>query len=122
MTASSTAPGTSTAVAEANDTVIGLKKDYDNGVDEFSGNGHTGVTLQADNASGLLDFSNTHLTNIEQVNAGGGNDTVVASDLNVADYSGQGGNDTMTAGAIDATFHYSGSLAPTAMTASSTTP
>ena len=98
-------------MAEANDTVIGLKKNYENGVDEFSGNGHTGVTLQADNASGLLDFSNTHLTDIKQVNAGGGNDTVVASDLDVADYSGQGGNDTMTAGAVDATFHYSGSLA-----------
>ena len=53
------------------------------------------MTLQADNASGLLDFSNTHLTDIEQVDASGGNDTVVASDLDVANYSGQGGNDTM---------------------------
>ena len=76
-----------------------IKKNYVNGVDTFDGNGHTGVTLQADNASGLLDFSGTTLTDIAEVDAGGGNDTVVTAltsyDTNGMLYDGGSGNDKL---------------------------
>lgn len=91
--------GISVALAGAADTTIGLKKDYANGVDEFRGDASGDTRLEGDNASGMLDFSATQLTDIAEVDANGGYDTVrTALSANTAGaplYDGGSGNDKL---------------------------
>jgi hypothetical protein len=58
---------------------------YDNGVEEFTGLGDT--IIRDTNYSRTLNFSNTILTGIAEVDAAGGNDTIVASALSGANIS-----------------------------------
>ena len=86
------------AVAESDGTVIGVNG-YSNGIDEFSSGGNANVVVR-DNAYGhTLDFSNTALTGIAEVDAGGGNDTVrTALSANTSGapvYNGGTGTDTL---------------------------
>ncbi len=102
--------GWSVALAESDNTAIGLGGNYVNGVDAFDGNGLSGVTLQGDSGSRTMDFSATHLTDIAEIDGNSGHDTIIASDLSVASYRGGDGNDAMQAGSVDATFLYTGAL------------
>ena len=68
-------------------TVIGIDG-YENGVDSFSGTGDT--IIQDIYYSRTLDFSQTELTGIAEVNAGRGNElTIVASNISPASLSGR---------------------------------
>jgi Ca2+-binding RTX toxin-like protein len=97
--------GTSIAQAETAGTVIGVIG-YQNGVEEFVGH-NSGDTIIQDFTSGnILNFSNTTLTNIAEVNANGGNDTVIASNLSSMKIRGGAGNDNFTAGSQTVTFVY----------------
>ncbi len=78
-------------VAEASGTVIGVNG-YINGVDEFQGVGDT--IIRDSNSSHTLDFSNTALLDIAEVDAAGGNDTIAVSNLSASSYRGGSGNDT----------------------------
>ncbi|HND55780.1 MAG TPA: calcium-binding protein, partial [Pirellulaceae bacterium] len=95
------------AVAETAGTIIGIDG-YSNGVDTVQGFS-TGDTIVRDSYYGrTLDFSRTLLTNIAEVDAGSGNDTVIASDLGPGRYRGGEGNDSLTAGAAATTWLYAG--------------
>ena len=98
------------ARAEATGTVIGLNG-YDNGVDRFEGvavDGQPNTRIEDIYYSRMLDFSQTELLNISEIDAGRGNDTVIASDLTPAVYRGGPGNDILRAGAQDTTWLYRG--------------
>ncbi|WP_413171698.1 hypothetical protein [Anabaena azotica] len=97
--------GVSIAQAETAGTVIGVIG-YNNGVEEFVGHS-SGDTVIRDVTSGnILNFSNTTLTNIAEVNANNGNDTVIASNLGSMKIRGGAGNDNLTAGSQTVTFVY----------------
>jgi hypothetical protein len=98
--------GLSVAVAETAGTVIGVNG-YDNGVEEFTGLGDT--VIRDTNYSRTLNFSNTTLTGIAEVDAAGGNDTVTASNLSAGVYRGGTGDDVLIAGSTAVTWLYSGS-------------
>ncbi|MCB1490317.1 MAG: hypothetical protein KDJ77_00680, partial [Rhodobiaceae bacterium] len=100
--------GTSTAVTTSNNTSIGVKGDYANDVDGFDGDGHTNVTIQGDNSASTLDFSATTLTDIQEVDANDGNDTIIASDLTAGAYRGGSGDDTLQASSQTVDWLYSG--------------
>ena len=97
--------GHSVAVAEGAGTTIGLNG-FNNGVDEFQGAGDT--LLKDTDSSRTLNFSNTLLTGIAEINAAGGNDTVTASNLSDGVYRGGSGDDVLTAGTTSVTWLYSG--------------
>ncbi|MFO0978287.1 MAG: LamG-like jellyroll fold domain-containing protein [Planctomycetaceae bacterium] len=97
--------GTTLAVVESAGTVIGVNG-YVNGVDEFVG---LGDTIIRDTAySKTLDFSNTILTGIAEIDAAGGNDVVTASNLSPGVYRGGSGDDVLNAGSMAVTWKYSG--------------
>uniref|UniRef100_UPI002608F272 beta strand repeat-containing protein n=1 Tax=uncultured Roseibium sp. TaxID=1936171 RepID=UPI002608F272 len=99
--------GTSVAKAESDGTVIGVNG-FDNGVDHISGDGNSDVTVRDSDSSRTLNFSNTLLTDIEEIDARGGNDTITTSDLSSGIYRGGSGNDTIHTGDADATLLYDG--------------
>ena len=69
----------------------------------------TGDTIVRDASnSRTLDFSNTQLVNIAEVDGGAGNDTIVASNLSAGTYRGGAGNDTLRAGTQDTTWVFQG--------------
>ncbi len=81
---------------------------YNNGLEAFVGHSSGDTVIQGRRFSELLDFSQTELTNIAEVDGGSGRDTIIASDLSAASYRGGSDNDTLQAGSQDATFLYSG--------------
>ncbi len=99
--------GNSVAKAESSGTVIGVAN-YVNGVDTFEGHSAADTVIQSNGAHNTLNFSNTVLTNIAEVDAGAGNDVVTASNLSAGNYRGGTGDDTLNAGDADATWLYSG--------------
>src|SRR5690606_5374041 len=68
---------TVTAIAQDSDVVFGVQS-YNNGVDEFRGDAG-GTVIRSTGANNTLDFSDTLATNIDEVDAGGGHDTVYAA-------------------------------------------
>ena len=82
--------GIDTAIAVTTGTVIGVNG-YVNGVEEFTGQGDT--IIRDTNSSRTLNFSNTILTGIVEIDAAGGNDTITASNLSDGVYRGGSGND-----------------------------
>ncbi|MGE4167572.1 MAG: beta strand repeat-containing protein, partial [Xanthobacteraceae bacterium] len=99
--------GTSVARAETSGTTIGIGN-FNNGVDAFEGHAGGDTLIQSNSSHNTLNFSGTTLTNIREVDAGAGNDTVTASNLSNASYRGGAGDDTLIAGDANATFLYSG--------------
>ena len=93
------------AVAVAAGTVVGVNG-YENGIEEFAGPGDT--IIRDSYYSHTLDFSQTRLNGIAEVDAGSGNDTIIASDLSIASYRGNKGNDVLTVGVQAATWLYAG--------------
>ncbi|MGE3934241.1 MAG: hypothetical protein AB7F67_13345, partial [Rhodospirillaceae bacterium] len=74
--------------------------------DAFQGAGDT--VIRDDGYSRTLNFANTRLSGISEVDAGGGDDTITTSNIDAASYRGGSGNDTFNSGAADATFLYAG--------------
>ncbi len=106
----SNGPSHVVARAETAGTIIGLDG-YVNGVDAFEGVAvdNVATTILRDTYySRTLDFSQTQFTNIAEVDAGAGNDTLLASDLSAGRYRGGSGNDILRAGAQDAVWLYAG--------------
>jgi len=101
--------GASTVMAKAESagTVIGVNG-YANGVDIFQGHANGKTVIRDSWRSKTLDFSNTELVDIGEVDAGSGNDTVIASDLSPGTYRGGSGYDNLYAGARDTTWVYAG--------------
>ena len=99
--------GTSTAVAETAGTVIGVNG-YANGVDAFIGHASGDTIIRDTNSTHTLDFSGTVLTDIAEIDAGEGHDTVTASNLSEGAYRGGRHDDTLTAGTQTTTWLYSG--------------
>jgi Ca2+-binding RTX toxin-like protein len=100
--------GTVKAIAQDSSAVFGITG-YSNGVDEFVGD--AGGTKILSNASdSTLNFSNTKLTNITEVDAGGGHDTVTASAVSGdgQNYRGGSGDDTLNANGASVNWLYSG--------------
>jgi hypothetical protein len=95
--------GHSVAMATGADVVIGVNG-YANGVDAFEGQGDT--IIRDGNRGRTLDFSNTELNGVLEVDAGGGADKVVASNLSDGAYRGGAGDDTLTAGSARAVWLY----------------
>ena len=96
-----------TAVAQSAGTVIGLRG-YANGVDVFQGPAAGDTILEDIWSNQTLDFSNTRLVNIAEVNGSWGDDTIVASNLSPGAYRGGGGEDTLRAGTQTTTWLYAG--------------
>src|SRR5690606_21776650 len=93
-------------IAGSDDTVVGLSTIYGgtNSVDVIDGNGNQGVTiLGSDGAHNNWNFSQTTLTDIAEINTGGGNDTVVGS-AGDDRINGGTGNDNLTGGGGADTF------------------
>ena len=67
-----------------------------------------GAVFKDSNASHLLDFSDTDMSAIAEVNARGGNDTVIASNLGDGAYRGGSGNDSLVAGDAGVAWLYVG--------------
>jgi hypothetical protein len=97
--------GNSTAAAESTQTSIGLNG-YTNGVDAILGQGDT--VLIDSNSSHSLDLSQTTLTGIQGLIAGGGNDVITASDQQLMVIEAGAGNDTLIALGADVTWIYQG--------------
>ncbi|MGE0746706.1 MAG: cadherin-like domain-containing protein, partial [Rhodospirillales bacterium] len=97
--------GHSVAKAGSSGTVIGVAG-FNNGVDAFEGAGDT--IVRDDGYSRTLNFANTALTGIAEIDAAGGNDTITTSNVSAGSYRGGSGNDTFNSGSQDATFLYSG--------------
>lgn len=97
--------GVTSAIAETPGTVIGVNG-YSNGINSFIGQGDT--VVRDTNSSRTLDFSNTLLTGLAEIDAAGGNDTITASELSDGVYRGGSGNDIQTAGSTTVTWLYSG--------------
>ncbi|MCA9035909.1 MAG: hypothetical protein KDA91_12315, partial [Planctomycetaceae bacterium] len=97
--------GIDRAIGVNTGTIIGVNG-YDNGVEEFIGLGDT--IIRDTNYSRTLDFTNTILTGIAEVDAAGGNDTVNASNLSDGVYRGGTGDDVLAAGDMAVTWLYSG--------------
>ncbi|MCA9177576.1 MAG: calcium-binding protein [Planctomycetales bacterium] len=106
-TLSGNGAATVTAISESPGTVIGVSG-YENGVDEFRGHASGDTILLDTYHSHVLDLSNTRLTQIAEVNAGAGHDTIVASDISLGRYRGESGNDTLHAGLQATVWLYSG--------------
>ena len=75
-------------------------------MDQFQGAGDT--LLKDTDSSRTLNFSNTLLTGIAEINAAGGNDTVTASNLSDGAYRGGSGDDVLNAGTTNVTWLYNG--------------
>jgi hypothetical protein len=85
--------GLDRAIAVQNGTVIGING-YSNSVDAFVG---VGDTIVRDTISShTLDFSQTALSGIAEVDTSSGSDTVIASNQGDARYGGAAGSDTFT--------------------------
>ena len=97
--------GTTVAQATTAGTTIGVNG-YANGVEQILGLGDTRILDS--NSSHTLDFSNTLLNGIAEVNAAGGNDVVTTSNLSAGTYRGGSGNDKFHTGDQDVTLLYSG--------------
>uniref|UniRef100_UPI0030ED06CF calcium-binding protein n=1 Tax=uncultured Hoeflea sp. TaxID=538666 RepID=UPI0030ED06CF len=97
--------GTSTAVAETAGTVIGVNG-YANGVDAFIGHASGDTIIRDTNSTHTLDFSGTVLTDIAEIDAGEGHDTVIGSSGDDVIRGGRH-NDTLSGGAGDDTFLWS---------------
>ena len=91
-------PAAVTALAESAGTVIGLYG-YANGVDVFQGAAEGDTILEDIWSDQTLDFSNTQLLNIDEVDGSWGHDTIIASNLTPGRYRGGPGEDTLRAGA-----------------------
>jgi Ca2+-binding RTX toxin-like protein len=92
-------------IAESDGTVIGIGLNYGgtDSVDIITANGHSGVTiLGSDSQHNNWDFSGTTLTDIVEINTGGGSDTVIGSGANDRILGGSGG-DSLNGGAGDDT-------------------
>src|SRR5690606_10117996 len=88
--------GTSVAKAETGGTTIGIAN-YVNGVDAFEGHSTGDTLIQSNGNHNTLNFSDTTLTNIREIDAGAGNDTITASNHSAASYRGGAGDDTLIA-------------------------
>jgi Ca2+-binding RTX toxin-like protein len=103
-----TAGATHVAVADTAGTIIGVNG-YSNGVDEIQGHASGDTIVRDSNSSRPLDFSETALTDIAEVDARGGNDTITTSNLTGGvNYRGGTGDDTFNLGSQDTVLHYSG--------------
>jgi len=97
--------GSDSIVALTNGTNIGLSAI--SGVEVVSANGHTGVHILGSAVADTLDFTNTLLQSIVDIDGGDGADTISGSAANDTIFgragadilSGNGGNDSMDGGA-----------------------
>ena len=88
-------------------------------VEQISGLGFTGVSIEGSDRSNLFDFSNTLLLDIGKVAAGGGTDTVIGSYFDDSldggagndGFSGGGGYDTIDGGTGDDAVYFTGNYA-----------
>ena len=95
------------ARATASGTVIGING-YANGVDRFVGDSSGDTIVRDSYNSRTLDFSLTQLVNIAEVDAGAGNDTILASDVSPGVYRGNSGDDTLDGGGQATTWLFAG--------------
>ena len=84
--------GTARALVETAESIVGLNS-YNNGIDQFIGVGDS--ILRDSNSSHTLNFSSTILDGIFEIDAAGGNDTIIVSNVSAAIYRGNSGNDTI---------------------------
>jgi Cadherin domain/RTX calcium-binding nonapeptide repeat (4 copies) len=111
--------GADTILGSANGSNIGISGDFGaaNSIEAISGDAFTGVSIHGDANANTLDFSGVTLTNIAQIDAGDGNDTVIGSagadnivdSLGDDSLAGGGGDDTLDGGAGNDTLDGSGS-------------
>lgn len=91
--------GTSIALAETSGTVIGVNG-YNSGVDVFMGHSSGDTVIRDSNASRALNFKDTNLARIAEINAAGGDDSVTTSALGHGvtrtEYDGANGQDHIT--------------------------
>ena len=95
------------ARATAPGTVIGING-YANGVDRFVGDASADTIVRDTWSSRTLDFSSTQLSNIAEVDAGAGNDTILASDVSPGVYRGNSGDDILDGGGQATTWLFTG--------------
>jgi len=74
------------------------------GIEEFSADGHVGVSIIGSAADNVFDFSNVALTGIASIGGGAGNDTIIGNAITANVIDGGSGNDILTGGAADDTF------------------
>jgi len=79
--------------ADSDNTYIGLFNI--NGVDEITGNGHSGVRIQIGNGSNYWNFAEYLLSDIAGIDLSNQSDRVIGS-LSSDDIRGRGGNDTIS--------------------------
>ncbi len=94
------ASGYDRILVTANNTVITLSSGFGpgTGIEEISGGGFSGVTIQATGGHDTLDFSQTLLTQIVHVDGGSGSDSITGSLANDTLLGGSGA-DTLRGGA-----------------------
>jgi len=91
--------GVDRIVATDNDVAIGIKSGFGpgSGIEIITADGHTGITIQGDVTSDILNFSTTTLDGIDAINGGDGSDRITGSaDADVI--MGDIGNDTLFGG------------------------
>ena len=92
-------------LASADGVEIGLKGDFDNGVEEFSADGYRNVGIIGNWQAQSFDFSNVLLDGISEIRLEGGHDTVIGSGGDDTLVGGTG-NDVLTGGLGADTFVY----------------
>lgn len=98
--------GYDTIKAISDGTVIGLKGNFENAVEEITADGHTDVSILGTWQHQILDFSNVHLDGIKAIDGALGNDTIIGSqerDVLIGGkgddtLSGEGGDDDFVVG------------------------
>ncbi len=98
-------------VATENNTVIGLASGYGsngNEVELITANGNSNVKVMGsnNNSGDTLNFSNTEIAGIAEINGGNYDDIITTSNKSSAQYRGAHGNDVFNIGDKDATFLY----------------
>jgi Ca2+-binding RTX toxin-like protein len=97
--------GTDTVtIVGSNATLLNFVAAYED-IEEFDGGG---FSLLGTTAANTFDFTNVTVSNLIAVDAGAGNDTLVASDLTGMTLIGGAGIDTVTGGALNDTIVVSG--------------
>ncbi len=99
--------GFDTARAVNPGVIIGVHG-YDNAVEAFQGHSSGDTLIRDRRTSNLLNFSETLLIDIAEVDAGRGKDTIIASNLSPGAYRGGSQADILQSGSQDVTWLYSG--------------
>ncbi|MCC7047621.1 MAG: calcium-binding protein, partial [Alphaproteobacteria bacterium] len=98
-------------------TQFGLASSFGagNGIEEFSANGKSNVSIVGGGNADVWDFGSTRLTGIARIDAGAGNDTVIGSTGNDT-IKGGAGNDLLVGGGGNDTAVFAGAYANYAIT------